>query len=325
LIAAVYERPEHPTALEVLEVERPEPGPGEVRVRLAVSGINPSDWKSRLSGSHAHPAGFRVAHQDGAGVVDAVGDGVDAAIVGERVWVYFASWQRRWGTAAQWTVVPAEKAVPLADSVSFDLGAGLGVPAITAHRCLCSDGPIEGRTVLVAGGAGAVGHAAIQVARAEGARVIATVSGPEKGELAERAGAEVVVNYRDADAAQQLAAVAPDGVDRVVELAPNLNLRLYLGLLAPDAVIAVYGNEGGEPVPVPIWPLMGCNGVIRFVMIYEAPRDAVLEGARRVSEIAADGGLTSLPVHRFPLSEVVAAQDAVAAGVVGKVLVDIPE
>jgi NADPH:quinone reductase len=321
MIAATYQESGDSRVLEVREVERPEPGPGEVRVRIAVSGINPSDWKSRLS---IAPADFQIPHQDGAGIIDAVGAGVDGAVIGSRVWVYSAAWQRRWGTAAQWTVVPAGNAVPLSDGVDFDLGAGLGVPAVTAYRCLCSDGPIAGKTVLVAGGAGAVGHAAIQIARAEGARVIATVSGPEKRTLAEEAGADAVVNYRDVDASRRLEAAAPDGVDRIVELAPATNLHLDLPLLAPGGVISVYGNEGGDAVGVPIWPLMTRNALVRFVMIYQVPQGALSIAARRVSEIAADGGLSSLPVHRFQLAEIAAAQDAVAARVVGKVLLDIP-
>ena len=189
MLAARYDRTGPAReVLRVEEIDTPEPGPGEVRVRVAVSGVNPTDWKSR-SGSSAGgalDAPFLVPNQDGAGTIDAVGDGVDEARLGERVWLYFAAWQRRWGTAAQFSVVPAEQAVPLPASASFDLGASLGIPAVTAHRCLLADGPIEGATVLVAGGAGAVGHAAVELARWAGARVVATVSGDEKGRLAER-------------------------------------------------------------------------------------------------------------------------------------------
>ena len=169
--------------LEVRDVERPAPGPGEVLVKVALSGINPTDWKSR-SGATPRPIdGFQIPHHDGAGVIEAVGDGVDPARVGQRVWLWLAAAGRRWGTAAEWTVVPQDQAVPLSGGASQELGACLGVPAMTAHWCLFADGPVAGKTVLVAGGAGAVGHFAIQLARHAGARVITTVSGPEKATL----------------------------------------------------------------------------------------------------------------------------------------------
>jgi NADPH2:quinone reductase len=183
--AAVYRR--HGPAAEVLgveELDQPQPGPGEVRVRVAVSGVNPTDWKSRQGASPEPVAGgFQVPNQDGAGVIDEVGSGVDPARVGERVWLYFAAWRRPYGTAAEYTVVPAHRAVPLPESAGLDLGASLGIPAMTAHRCLFADGPVDGRTVLVAGGAGAVGHFAIELACAAGATVISTVSSGEKAAL----------------------------------------------------------------------------------------------------------------------------------------------
>jgi NADPH:quinone reductase len=211
--AALYDH--HGPAREVLRVEdleRPEPGPGEVRVRVEVSGINPTDWKSR-SGATPRPIdGFQIPHLDGAGVIDAVGDGVDAGRTGQRVWVWMASAGRRWGTAAEWTVVPQRQAVPLPDNASAELGASLGVPAMTAHRCLFADGPVDGKTVLVAGGAGAVGHFAIELAKRAGARVIATVSGPHKAELAAKAGADLVVNYREGGRGRASAAGSWPGV-----------------------------------------------------------------------------------------------------------------
>jgi NADPH2:quinone reductase len=211
--AALYDH--HGPAREVLRVEdleRPEPGPGEVRVRVEVSGINPTDWKSR-SGATPRPIdGFQIPHLDGAGVIDAVGDGVDPGRTGQRVWVWMASAGRRWGTAAEWTVVPERQAVPLPASASAELGASLGVPALTAHRCLFADGPVDGKTVLVAGGAGAVGHFAIELAKRAGARVIATVSGPHKAELAAKAGADLVVNYREGGRGRASAAGSWPGV-----------------------------------------------------------------------------------------------------------------
>src|SRR5580704_17852720 len=241
--AAVYDS--HGAAADVLrvtEIDRPEPGVGEVRVKIELSGINPTDWKSR-SGATPRPIdGFQIPHHDGAGVIDAVGAGVDASRVGQRVWTWLAAAGRRWGTAAQWSVLPSRQAVPLPDGASDELGACLGVPAITAHRCLVSDGSVAGKNVLVAGGAGAVGHFAIELAKFFSARVATTVSGPQKAELARQAGADLVVNYRDADAAGQLRAFAPI-MDRIVELALGANLELDLALSGPQTYIVDYAAE----------------------------------------------------------------------------------
>jgi NADPH:quinone reductase len=318
--SALFER--HGPAAEVLrvdEVERPEPGPGEVRVKVAVSAINPTDYKSR-SGATPRPIdGFQIPHLDGAGVVDAVGDGVDPARLGQRVWLWMAAAGRRWGTAAEWTVVPERQAVPLPDGASFELGASLGVPAMTAHYCLFVDGPIEGQTVLVAGGAGAVGHFAIQLGRWAGARVITTVSGPEKAELARRAGAEHVVNYRDPDAADQIKAVAGQ-VDRVVEVALGANLGLDLALAHPGTVVVTYAAEPADPV-LPVRACMTANVVLRFILLYGVPAAALDHAAADVSAALADGVLTELPGQRFALADIVKAHEAAEAGPVGKVFV----
>jgi NADPH:quinone reductase len=318
--AALFER--HGPAAEVLrveEVERPEPGPGEVRVEVAVSAINPTDYKSR-SGATPRPIDrFQIPHLDGAGVIDAVGVGVDPARLGQRVWLWMAAAGRRWGTAAEWTIVPERQAVPLPDGASFELGASLGVPAMTAHRCLFADGPVEGQTVLVAGGAGAVGHFAIQLGRWAGARVITTVSGPEKAELARRAGAEHVVNYRDPDAADQIRAVA-EQVDRVVEVALGANLALDLALAHPGTVVVTYAAEPADPV-LPVRACMTANVVLRFILLYGVPAAALDHAAADVSAALAEGVLTELPSQRFPLSDIVKAHEAAEAGVVGKVFV----
>ncbi|HCU91276.1 MAG TPA: quinone oxidoreductase [Actinobacteria bacterium] len=318
--AALYDR--YGPAAEVLrvtEVERPEPGPGEVRVKVAVSALNPTDYKSR-SGSTPRPIdGFQIPHHDGAGVIDATGEGVDPARVGQRVWLWFAAFGRRWGTAAEWTVVPERQAVPLPGSASLELGASLGVPAMTAHRCLFADGPVTGKTVLVAGGAGAVGHFAIQLARRAGAQVIATVSGPEKAELARQAGADAVVNYRDADAADQIKAVAPR-VDRVVEVALGANLALDLALAGLGTVIVTYAAEATDPV-LPVRACMTANALLRFILLYGVPADALDHAVADISAALAEGALTGLPERRFPLSEIVAAHEAAEAGPVGKLLV----
>jgi NADPH:quinone reductase len=309
-------------ALTVEEVDRPEPGPGEVRVRMQLSGVNPTDWKSR-SGATPRPIdGFQVPHHDGVGVIDAVGADVAAGRVGQRVWTWLAAAGNRWGTAAQWSVLPARQAVPLPDGASAELGASLGVPAMTAHRALFADGPVDGRNVLVAGGAGAVGHYAIELAKFYGARVAATVSGAKKAELAARAGADLVVNYREAGAADQLRAFAPQ-MDRIVELALGVNLDLDLAVAGPQTVIVDYAAEATDPV-LPVRRCMTANVTIRFILLYAFPAQAIDQAVPDINRAVAVGALTELPVTRFSLDEVAAAHDAVEAGAVGKVVVELP-
>jgi NADPH2:quinone reductase len=308
--------------LRIAEVDRPEPGPGEVRVRVSVSGVNPTDWKVRAGATPRTTEGFQIPDQDGAGVIDAVGEGVNPGRAGERVWVWFATHGRRWGTAAQWTVVPQEQAVPLPGRAAMELGAMLGVPAMTAHRCLFADGPIEGRTVLVAGGAGAVGHFAIELAKRAGARVVTTVSSKEKAELAAQAGADHVVNYTEPDATDQVRSFAPQ-VDRVIEVAFGANLQLDLAVSRPDTVIVTYAADGPDPV-LPVRACMTANVVLRFVLLYNVPKPALLQATRDITDALEDGALTGLPVHRFPLEEIAAAHEAVESHVPGKVIVDVP-
>jgi NADPH2:quinone reductase len=320
--AALYEAYGSAAALRVEEVGRPEPGPGEVRVRIELSGVNPTDWKSR-SGATPRPIdGFQIPHHDGAGVIDAVGPGVDAGRVGQRVWTWMAAAGNRWGTAAQWSVLPARQAVPLPDNASAELGACLGVPAMTAHRALFADGPVEGKNVLVAGGAGAVGHYAVELAKYFGARVATTVSGPAKAELARDAGADLVVNYREPDAIDQLRAFAPQ-MDRIVELALGANLDLDLALSGPQTHVVDYAAEATDPV-LPVRRCMNANVTIRFMLLYAIPAEAADHAVTDISRAVAAGALTELPVTRFPLDRIAAAHDAVQAGAVGKVLVELP-
>ena len=317
--AALYER--HGPASEVLrvvEVDRPEPGPGEVRVRIEASGANPTDWKSRSGATPRPISGFQIPHQDGAGVIDAVGPGVDPGRVGERVWVWLAAAGRPWGTAAEWSVVPAEQAVRLPDGVSMELGASLGVPALTAHRCLFADGPVAGKNVLVAGGAGAVGHFAIELAKHAGAQVVTTVSGPAKAELAAQAGADLVVNYNDPDAVDQIRPYAP--LDRIVEVALGANLELDLALAGPQTHLVDYAAEPQDPV-LPVRACMTANITMRFILLYTVPRAALLQAVADVTAALQDGALTELPVARFSLDQAAEAHDAVEAGAVGKVIV----
>jgi NADPH2:quinone reductase len=318
--AAVYRTPG--SAREVLAVEnvdRPEPGPGEVLVRIRVSGVNPTDFKTRAGATGRPIEEFQVPNQDGAGIIEAVGTGVDTAKIGQRVWVWLAAFNRRWGTAAEYTVVPERQAVELPDGVSFELGASLGVPAMTAHRALLADGPVEGRNVLVAGGAGAVGHYAIELAKYFGARVVTTVSGKEKGEIAAKAGADLVVNYKDKDAIDQVKAFAPV-MDRIVEVALGANLELDLAVAGPQTSVVTYAADGNDPT-IPVRACMSANVNLRFMLLYGVPGPALDQAVTDITAAVRQGALTELPVHRFALDDTVAAHEAVESGAVGKVVI----
>lgn len=219
-------------------------------------------------------------------------------------------------------MIRSEKAVPLNAAAPFELGASLGVPALTAWHSLCADGPVAGLTVLVAGGAGAVGHAAIQLAKFGGARVIATVSGPEKAEIARAGGADTVVNYRDADAADQIRAAAPQGVDRVVEVDLAANGRLDLEVIAPHAVISSYAGTDDSVLDLPVRRLMATNAQLRFMLLYTMTPGELSAAIGGTQEAVAAGALGGLPLHRYPLERAAEALTAVEQGAVGKVLVE---
>lgn len=324
--------------LQLTDREVPEPAEGEVRIRVAVSGVNPTDWKAR-TGLYGGEVAESVPNQDGAGLVDAIGPGVDSVAVGDRVWVTLAAFERPLsGTAQEYTVVPVERVFPLADDASFALGASIGIPAITAHRALTvaeggptrlSPGALEGKVVLVAGGAGAVGHAAVQLARWAGATVIATTS-PTKTEYAEAAGAHHVVNYRDEDAAAQIRGFAPDGVDLVVEVAAGANNELDLAVLRPRGTIAIYANDGDKPFAIDIRANMVLNSRYQFVLLYTVGWEFLTAAAEDINAAIAAGALpvgaeAGLPLHHFKLDQTAEAHHAVESGATGKVLIDVAD
>ncbi|WP_353828151.1 NADPH:quinone reductase [Agromyces sp. SYSU T0242] len=327
------------SVLQLVERDVPGPGPGEVRVRVVVSGVNPTDWKARAGAAAGRPTPFPevVPNQDGAGVVDAIGDDVAGVEVGDRVWVFLAAHERPTGTAQEFAVLPASRVVRLPDGVGFDIGASLGVPAMTAHRALTvheggpsrlQPGSLEGRTVLVAGGAGAVGHAAIQLARWAGARVITTISSPEKAALATAAGAHHVVDYRAEDAAAAIRAVAPDGVDQVVEVSPARNAALNAAVIANHGSISVYATDGGAELTLDVRHHFSLNARYQFLLLYTVGDVALAAAAEDVTRALEDGALpvgedAGLPLTRFPLERTAEAHDAVEAGTVGKVLIDV--
>ena len=337
--SVVYSRTGKPSVLRLVDRDVAEPEPGEVRIRIVVSGVNPTDWKSRLgSGAGAAPPFSEVTpNQDGAGVVDAVGEGVTDLAVGDQVWVFMAGHQRPTGTAQEYTNLPASRVVRLPAGTSFDIGASLGVPAMTAHRALTvsEDGPerlhpgaLLGRAVLVAGGAGAVGHAAIQLARWAGATVITTVSGPAKAALATAAGAHHVVNYRDEDAAAAIRKVAPDGVDLVVEVAIAANSRLDIDVVKPRAAIVSYANDGGGDLTLDVRQNMIKNLRYQFVLLYTVGDAALTAAVEDITSALIDEALpvgddAGLPLQRYPLANTADAHQAVEDNAVGKVLIDI--
>ncbi|MGI5147071.1 NADPH:quinone reductase [Plantactinospora sp. CA-294935] len=334
--AAVYQRTGDPSVLEVVDRPVPEPGPGEVLVRVAVSGVNPTDWKSRQGdGSGAPPRhGWQIPNQDGAGIIESVGTGVDAKLTGERVWIWEAAWQRPWGTAAEYTVVPVRQVVRLG-SASFDLGGALGIPFMTAHRCLTVGetmpdrldvGALTGRTVLVQGGAGAVGNAAIQLARWADATVIATVSSAEKAQLAVAAGASYVINYREEDVVAEVRKITPDGVDAIVEVAAARNAEIDCQVIGANGAVAVYADDGGAALTLPVRPLMVPNVRWQFVLVYTLSTVAKAQAVTDVAAAASSGVLrigtdAGLPLHYYPLDDVAQAHAAVQNSAVGKVLV----
>jgi len=337
--AVVFSETGPASVLHLVDRDGAEPGAGEVRVRVVRSGVNPTDWKTRRGASPGQGLAFpeMVPNQDGSGVVDAVGSGVDGLAVGDRVWVMLAAHQRRTGTAQELTVLPQERVFPLPDEASFDLGASIGVPAVTAHRALTTseDGPdrlspgaLDGTTVLVAGGAGAVGNAAIQLAVWAGATVISTVSSDEKAALARAAGAQHVVNYRQGDTAASIREIAPDGVDLVVEVAPAQNIPLDLAVVRPRACVAIYANNGGDQVTLNVRETFSLNVRFQFVLLYSLGARALLAAAEDVTAAMRDGALdvgaeSGVPLHHYPLDRAADAHQAVEDETVGKVLIDV--
>jgi NADPH:quinone reductase len=324
MLAAWYETPGRAiNVLHVGEMADPVPGPGEVRVRVSFSGVNPGDTKKRGDWvGYGMPYPRVIPHSDGAGVIDVVGDGVDRARVGERVWVYGAQSYRAFGTAAQLTVVPAEQAVALPDEVSDELGACLGIPGITAHRAVFGDGSVAGTTVLVHGVLGGVGSMAAQLAAWNGATVIGTVR--RRVDLAK---ADDAVAHRVAlDEADPVAAIrrlAPDGVDRIVEVSFSDNADLDAAVVAPEAVIAAYATRDPRP-DFDFWPMLFANLTIRLLGSDDFPAAAKHQAADELTAAARDGALRCAIDEPLPLDRIAEAHDRLDAGTRGRVLLAIP-
>lgn len=333
--SVVYSENGPSSVLRLVERDADQPGPGEVRVRIVRSAVNPADWKVR-AGFLFPPAGEVVPNLDGAGVIDAAGDSELAHRVGERVWLSSKFSLPSAGTAQERVVLPSSRVWRLPSGASFDLGASLGVPAFTAHRALSSiarserlqAGTLAGATILVAGGAGAVGHAAIQLARFAGATVVATVSGPEKVLLARSAGADAVLNYHDEQLVDLLKGVAGGGVDGIVEVAIGANAELDRAILRSGGSIAIYSNDRGGEAPPDLLSFMQSNARFQLIALPALPDAYFAQAAEDIAaavdhlKVGADHGL---PLHHFPLEEIASAHDAVAGGAVGRVLIDVGE
>lgn len=322
--AVWYEENGDASVLRFGEMPDPEPGPGEVRVRVATSGVNPSDWKRRQGISARINFPRIIPNQDGGGVIDRVGAGVPQSRLGERVWLYQSQIGRPFGTTAEYTVQPSIRAVPLPDNVDFALAAGLGVPALTAHRCVFADGPVAGKTALVPGGAGAVGNMALQMARIGGAAtIISTVSSEAKAEIARRAGAHHTVNYRAEDAAARILELTDGhGVDLIVEVDFAGNFAVSSRVIKRGGSIAIYA-AGAGPAPRFQFPVSNVNA--RHVLVYDMPEHAKTAGVNDINRWLASNQLVGMEGPHFPLASTAAAHEAVRAATVGKVVIDVSD
>jgi NADPH:quinone reductase len=321
--AAYYER--NGSASEVLklgDVDTPRPGPGEVRVKLATSGVNPSDVKARSGATRKIAYPRVIPHSDGAGDIDMVGEGVSSARIGERVWVWNAQWFRPFGTCAEYVALPSEQAVRLPPRTSFEAGACLGIPAMTAYHAAAISGAAPGVTLLIAGGAGGVGHFAVQFAKAAGATIIATVSSPEKAHLARAAGADHTIDYKRESVGERVMAITgKKGVDAVIELDFAANAKLIPDVLRSRGHVVIYGTGPSQP-QVPWMFLLRHAITLQYIYVYELDALERAAALRAISRALDDGRLVNNVGMTLPLSDAVAAHQAVESGkVLGNVVV----
>lgn len=295
----------------------PTAGPGEVLVRLHASGPNPSDVKKR-AGTTAPTLlneGYIIPHSDGAGIIEAVGAGVSTSRIGERVWVFQAQYGRRFGTAADYVAIDTHHAPRLPDAASFEIGACLGIPVMTAHRCMFADGPVDGMTVLVTGGAGRVGHYAIQWAAQSGATVIATASNEADEIACRQAGADLVVNHRNADwPTRLLEETNGTKVDRVVDVEFGENLEKVLDVINTNGVIATYSSSHNPAPTLPFYRMMFMDITVRMVIVYAMPDSAKAHAIADIQSALESETLTHRIAHTLPLSACAQAHELIEAG-----------
>jgi NADPH:quinone reductase len=300
--------------LRVAEIETPQPARGEVRVRLLASGVNPSDVKSRAGLTRKIAFPRVIPHSDGAGEIEAVGEGVAPSRVGERVWVWNGQWRRAFGTAAQSIVLPAEQAVPLPANIGMEAGACLGIPAYTAYQAVLLAGIGDGTTVLIAAGAGAVGHYAIQLAKKRKATVITNVSSPEKAAIARAAGADHTIDYKRENVGERVMAITGKrGVDAVIEMDLAANARLLPAVLAPNGVVAIYGS-GAPDVSIPFQFLLQNSIALKFFLVYLMPAQMRERATADITGMLERGELVHNVAQTFDLADIVAAHEAVESG-----------
>ena len=324
--AAWYEK--NGTAAEVLqvgEIEDQAPGAGEVRVKLHASGVNPSDVKNRAGSTRKLAFPFQIPNSDGAGTVDSVGEGVQAFRQGERVWVSNGAFQRQYGTAAQAITLPAALVAPLPPGIDFPQGACLGIPVMTAHRCVFADGAVRGKWLLVAGGAGVVGHYAVQLAKWGGARVIATVSSEQKAQHALAAGADHIINYKTNSVPEEVARLTDGkGVERIIEVDLAGNLEQDLQIIRNEGVIVIYGTSASEARMPGFVSLIVNNPIIRMVLVYTMSSQAKQAAIGDITAWVAEGKPQFTIAHRLPLEDIVLSNEAVEQpGRIGHVILDI--
>ncbi len=314
--------------LQFGEQPMPSAGDGEVLIRVYASGLNPSDIKRRSGwGGIALSSPLVIPHNDGAGVITTVGEGVSAERIGERVWIYEAQMGRPFGTAAEYVAVPSELAIALPDNTSFAEGACMGVPAMTSHRAVFADGEVRDQVILVTGGAGAVGNYAVQWAKWGGATVITTVSRPEQAEVAQRAGANHIINYKTEDVLQRIQEITgrDRGVNRIVDVDFNANIGLADAVLRTNGAIAYYACTPDQHPTIPLMSWMPRNITLHAILVYTMPQAAKQAAARDIYTALSNHALLHNIARRFSLSEVAAAHEAQESGqMIGKAVIEIP-
>jgi len=310
--------------IETGEIDKPTPQSGEVMVKIACSGINPVDVKRRAGGRGDMTDERVVPHFDGAGIIEAVGDGVASSRIGERVWLFEGQWQSAFGTAAEFVCVPESRAVMLPDNTSFAEGSALGIPALTAHRCVFGDGDVRGQSILVTGGAGAVGNYAVQFARLGSATVITTVSSDEKADLARKAGAHHIINYRTENVAETVRDITDGkGVDRIVEVEFGGNLETAIAILKTNGVIATYASDAIKEPTVPFYQLVYKNIVVRHELVFLMTEEAKQLAVGDITRWMEAGEVKHHLGARFGLAQCAAAHQAVEGGAYGKVYLEL--
>lgn len=308
--------------LSIGEMPCPPIGENDVLIRVYASGINPSDVKKRngIRGEMAYPR--IIPHSDGAGMIEAVGKNISKISIGQRVWIYNAQWNRTFGTAAEYIVLPAELAVPLPDNISFEEGACLGVPAFTAHRAVFAEGPVGGKIILVTGGAGNVGRYAIQLAKWGNATVISTVSSSEKAQYAKDAGADFVINYHEENIIEKINLLTHNqGVDGIVEVDFGANLNISKDIIKHNGYISTYASTANPTPEFPFYPLMFKGINIHLVDVYNLPDNKRIQAIQDITSALESNSLTSVIGAIFPLEEIIAAHQRVENGkTIGNIL-----